>query len=105
MLSITSFEIDKAAGTVSFTIQNNGFAAPLNFNALTLVIGGGEYLVDGYNKYDLGSMQAVKYTVKLPDGFDGTEKIGIKISRKAGSNVCARFMNGGEFIDGAQFVN
>lgn len=105
LLSITSFEIDKAAGTVSFTIQNNGFAAPLNFNALTLVIGGSEYLVDGYNKYDLGSMQAVKYTVKLPDGFDGTEKIGIKISRKAGSNVCARFMNGGEFIDGAQFVN
>lgn len=104
LLSITDFEIDKKENKARFTIQNNGFAAPLNFDALTLVIDGEEYLVKSYDKYALGSMQAVTYTVDLPESFDGSQSVGVKISRKAGSDVSARFVNDTQFINGAQIM-
>jgi len=102
LLSVTSFERNK--NQVRFTIQNNGFAAPLNFNALSLVIEGGEYLVGSYDKFALASMQAVTYTVDLPENFDSSQAIGIKLARRAGSPLSARFMNDTEFADGASIL-
>ena len=102
LLSITAFEVD--GDQVNFTIENNGFAAPLNSNALSLVIDGEEHPVDSYDKYALGSMQAVAYTVNLPEGLDVNASIGIRLAHRAGSPLCARFMNDTEFIDGVQMM-
>jgi hypothetical protein len=102
LLSVTSFEL--GAGHVRFTIQNNGFAAPLNFNALSLVVGGEEYLVDSYSKYALGSMRAATYTVDLPEGFDSSQRIGLKLAHCAGSPISARFVNDTEVSDGVQWM-
>lgn len=105
LLSITAFELDAEERMVRFTIQNNGLAAPLNCNALSVVAGGEEVAVDSYDKYALGSMQAVTYTVPLPEGFDAqTQRLGIKLSRRAGSSICARFVNDTEFTDGVQWM-
>jgi len=97
LLSVTSFELDSS--TVRFTIQNNGFAAPLNFNALSLLIDGEEYLVGSYDNYALDSMRAVAYTVDLPEGFDPAQphSIGVRLAHCAGSPLCARFMNDMEY--------
>jgi len=103
LLSITSFE--RTENQVRFTIQNNGFAAPLNFNALSLVIDGEDYLVDSYDKFALASMQAVTYTVDLPKNFNSSHSIGIKIARRAGSPLSARFMNDAEYVDGAAIIS
>ena len=104
LLSVTSFARD--ASTVRFTIQNNGFAAPLNFNALRLVIDGEEYPVDSYDKYALGSMRAVAYAADLPRGLDPARRrrIGIKLARCAGSPLCVRFANDTAFAGGAQMM-
>jgi len=104
LLSITSFEVDDEQ--IRFTIQNNGFAAPLNFNALSLVIDGEEYPVGSYDKYALGSMQAVRYIVDLPEGYDAAQahSVGVKLARHAGSVLCARFMNDTAFRDGVQEI-
>lgn len=105
LLSITSFELDAAENHVRFTIQNNGLAAPLNFNALHLVVGGKAFAVDSYDKHALGSMQAAAYTVPLPEGFDAQGlRIGIKLARRAGSSLCARFVNDTPFTDGVQWM-
>ena len=106
LLSVTAFEIDAARGEACFTIQNNGFAAPLSFNALGLVIDGEEYLVGGYDKAALGSMRAVTYTVRLPREFDaaGAHAFGIRLAHRAGSPVCARFANDTDFFDGVQML-
>jgi len=101
LLSVISFEA--GGSSVRFTIQNNGLAAPLNLNALSLVIDGREYPVGSYDKYALGSMQAVAYTVDLPEGAQ-PHSIGIKLARRAGSAVCARFANDTAFADGAQMM-
>ena len=93
LLSITSLELNEASCQVRFTIQNNGFAAPLNFNALSLVIHDKEYFVDSYDKYALGSMQAVTYTVDLPEEFDSSKAILVQLARRMGSPLRARFMN------------
>jgi len=99
LLTIASFEI--SGKQARFTIQNNGFAAPLNFNALSLVIDGEEYLIESYDKYALASMQAAAYTVDLPDAFGS---IGVKLARRAGSPLCARFLNDTQFTGGAQMM-
>ncbi|MCL2508011.1 MAG: DUF4874 domain-containing protein [Oscillospiraceae bacterium] len=105
LLSVTSFELDTESRSLRFTVQNNGFAAPLNFNALSVVIDGEEYIVDSYDKYALGSMQAVTYTAGLPESFDHARehRIGVKLAHREGSAICARFMNDTEFADGVQF--
>jgi len=102
LLSITAFELD--ARTVRFTLQNNGLAAPLNFNTLSLVVDGEEYLIGSYDKHVLGSMRAVAYTVDLPQGFDPAQphSIGIRLAHCPGSAVCVRFANDTVFADGAQ---
>lgn len=102
LLSVTSFEIIDSQ--VQFTIQNDGFAAPLNFSSLSLVIDGEEYLIESYDKYALGSMQAVTYTVDLPENYDDSSRVGIKLARRAGSKLCVRFMNDTEFADGTQIM-
>jgi hypothetical protein len=104
LLSVTSFELDDAS--VCFTIQNNGLAAPLNFNALSLVIDGEEYLVSSYDKYALGSLRAVAYTVDLPKGFDPARphSIGIRLAHCAESPLCVRFANDTAFADGVQWM-
>ena len=104
LLSITAFAVD--ARTVRFTIQNNGLAAPLNLGALGLVVDGEEYLIGSYDKYALGSMRAVAYTVDLPQGFDPAQphSIGIRLAHCAGSPVRARFANDTAFADGAQMM-
>ena len=104
LLSITSFELDSDSNQACFTIQNNGFAAPLNFNALSLVVNGEEYLVGSYDKYALGSMRAVSYTVDLPEGIDTSGNIGIRLTRRAGSPLSARFMNDTAFENGVQMM-
>jgi len=102
LLSIPSFELDSGSNQARFTIQNNGFAAPLSLGALSLVIGGEEYLVGSYDKYALGSMRAVSYTVDLPDDFDASGGIGVKLARRAGSPLSARFLNDTAFENGVQ---
>ncbi|MDR2526093.1 MAG: DUF4874 domain-containing protein [Oscillospiraceae bacterium] len=102
LLSIPSFKIKD--GSVRFTIQNNGFAAPLNFGTLSLVIGDKEYAINSYDKHDIGSMQAATYSVKLPKSYDGSQRVGIKLSLSPGSSVCARFINNTEFADGVQWM-
>jgi len=104
LLSVTAFEVNE--NQVRFTIQNNGLAAPLNLGALSLVVDGEEYLVGSYDKYALGSMRAVAYTVDLPEGFDPAQQhsIGIKLAHCAGSTICARFVNDTAFTDGAQVI-
>jgi len=101
LLTITEFELDE--GQVRFTIQNNGFAAPLNFHALSLVIDGEEFLVDSYDRFALASMQAVTYTVDLPEGI-APESVGIRLARSGGSPISARFLNDTEFADGVQMM-
>jgi hypothetical protein len=104
LLSIPSFAVTE--NSIRFTIQNNGFAAPLNANALSLVVDGVEYLVGSYDKYALGSMKAVSYTVDLPAGFDpaAPHDIGVKLARHAGSDICLRFANTTPFAEGAQWM-
>jgi len=106
LLSVSAFNLDAAQNKLRFTIQNNGFAAPLNCNALSLVLDGTEYLIDSYDKYALGSMQAVTYTIQLPEDFNAAAQhtIGIKLAHCAGSSVCVRFANDTEFIDGVQML-
>ena len=101
LLSIPSFDI--APGKARFTIRNNGFAAPLSLNALSLIVDGKEYFVESYDKYALGSMQAVTYTMALPD-LRGARRIGVKLARRAGSPIAARFMNDAEFSHGVQMI-
>ncbi|MCL2512430.1 MAG: DUF4874 domain-containing protein [Oscillospiraceae bacterium] len=95
LLSVTSFEFDETQNKIRFTIQNSGFAAPLNFNALSVVIDGTEYLIGSYDKYALGSMRAVAYTAALPYDFiqEGPHEFNIKLARRAGSDICVRFAN------------
>jgi len=104
LLSITKIELDEENRQLHFTLQNNGFAAPLNFNALSIVIDGVEYLIDSYDKFALGSMKAVTYTVDLPEGFDASQSIGVRLARRAGSALCVRFANDTEFVEGAQVM-
>lgn len=106
LLSITSLELDTQGRQLSLTLQNNGFAAPLNFNALSVVIDGMEYLVDSYDKFTLGSMQAVTYTLSLPDDVNAAalESIGIRLAHCAESGICARFANNSYFRNGIQFI-
>jgi len=94
LLSITKFALDEENRQLRFTIQNNGFAAPLNFNALSIVIDGKEYLIDSYDKFALGSGKAVTYTIDLPEHYT---RIGVKLTRRAGSALCVRFANDTEF--------
>lgn len=102
LLSLSSFELDEASNKLSFTIQNNGFAPPLNFNVLSLVISGEEYLLDSYDKYALASMQAVTYEVDLPEDFAPSQSMGIKIAHCAGSSISARFINDTAYENGVQ---
>jgi hypothetical protein len=101
LLTITEFVLD--GNTLRFTIQNNGFAAPLNFHALSVMIDGEEFAVDSYDRFALASMQAVTYTVQLPQGI-APQSIGIRLARRMGSPIAARFMNDTEFINGVQIM-
>ena len=106
LLSVTKFALDEENRQVRFTIQNSGFAAPLNFNALSLVIGDDECLIDSYDKFALGSGKAVAYTVELPEGFDFAQSngIGVRLARRAGSWLCIRFANDTAFVNGVQVL-
>ena len=106
LLSITRFELDAEKRQLRFTIRNDGFAAPLNANALSLVIDGTEYLVGSYDKFALGSMRAVTYTVDLPEGCDlaAPRRLGVRLARRVGSALCVRFANDTPFKDGVQIM-
>ena len=104
LLTVTSARIDTANRRLSFTVQNNGFAAPLNANALSVLIDGKEYLLKSYDKYALGSMQAVSYEVKLPADFGASHNISVKLANRAGSDISLRFANATQFADGAQLI-
>ena len=100
LLSITSFELE--GNRLRFTIQNNGFAAPLNLNALSMVFDGEEVPVEGYDKFALASMRAASYTVALP--AVAPKSIGVKLARRPSSPICARFLNDTEFVGGVQMM-
>jgi len=102
LLTITNFELDKTH--VRFTIQNNGFAPPLNFNSLSLVIDGTEHPIETYDKFALRSMQSANYTLALPQGVP-QKRIGIRLARRAGSPLCARFLNNTPFLNGTQMIH
>ena len=103
LLSATEFELDEDHRQVRFTIQNNGFAAPLNFNALSMVVDGKEVPVDSYDKFALGSMRAVTFMVDLPEGYDASQRVGIKLARRTGSELTVRFANDTAFEQGTQY--
>jgi len=87
-----------------FTIQNNGFAAPLNFHTLSVVLDGENYPVASYDRYALGSMQAVTYTMQLPQ-LATAQRIGLRLARRTGSPIAARFLNATAFVDGVQMFS
>jgi len=96
LLSVTACEYDESQ--LSITLANNGFAAPLNFNALSIEISGEEYDIESYDKYALGSMQKVTYALDLPPNFNASQRIEVKLARRAGSSLCARFMNAADIF-------
>ncbi|MCL2531716.1 MAG: DUF4874 domain-containing protein [Oscillospiraceae bacterium] len=101
LLTVTDFALD--SDVLHFTIQNNGFAAPLNFHALSLLLDGEEFPLAAYDRYALGSMQAVTYTVQLPQ-LATAQHIGLRLARQAGSPIAARFMNNTDFVGGVQML-
>ncbi|MCL2445376.1 MAG: DUF4874 domain-containing protein [Oscillospiraceae bacterium] len=101
LLTVTEFALDDE--TLRFTIQNNGFAAPLNFHALSLVLDGEDFPVACYDRFALGSMQAATYTVQLPQ-LTTAQHIGLRLARQADSPIAARFMNDTAFINGVQII-
>lgn len=96
----------QCGGSVSFSVINYGFAAPLNFNYFALVCrdkGSGKIIETEINTYDKTALQSGRsavYNAAVPENF---EAIGVKLETFKGRGVCARFANSTEFINGVQY--
>lgn len=101
LLTIT--EVVHTGSELRFTIQNNGFAAPLNFHALSLWLDGEEFPLACYDRFALGCMQAVSYRVQLPQ-LATAKHLGLRLAQQTGSSIAARFMNNTAFINGVQML-
>lgn len=98
-------DYDFQDGTLSFTVTNYGFAAPLNFNYLAVVFQDengvlSEIEVENYDKKQLLSGKSVTYTVTLPEKC---EPVGVKTDTQKGAGVNPRFANSTDFSNGIQY--
>jgi hypothetical protein len=102
LLTFHSVDINQTNRTISFTIQNNGFAAPMNAKSLRLFVGGQYISVPNFNRFALGSMQSVRYTVSIPSSVDMTGgNVGIRLLNQG--DIPIRFANATPFVNGVQF--
>lgn len=92
--------------TLSFTVTNYGFAAPLNFNYFAVAVKNAdsgqisEKAIEDYDKRKLLSGKSVKYTVKLNKDLI---PIGVKMDTFKNGGINPRFANSSPFVDGIQY--
>ncbi|MDR2091411.1 MAG: DUF4874 domain-containing protein [Clostridiales bacterium] len=95
-------------GKLTFSVTNFGMAAPLNFNAFTLVLEAEdgmrkEFRLAGYDKETFMPGKTVRVSVDIPAASAGS-RLGLKLAIKGGSDIAARFANELTFQDGINFV-
>lgn len=102
-LEIKSYSFENQS--LSFTVINYGFAAPLNFNYLAVVCKDrngvfSEIQVESFDSKALQSGKSVKYCLALPVDF---EPVGVKMNTHKGGNAKVRFANNTPFKNGIQY--
>lgn len=102
-LALTDYEYQN--GTLSFTVTNYGFAAPLNFNYLAVIFQDengvlSDFEVKNYDKKQLLSGKSVTYNVTLPPKC---EPVGVQTDTQKGAGVNPRFANSTKFAEGIQY--
>lgn len=92
---------DQEGANLTFSITNFGFAAPLNFNTLSVVTeDGAEYKLECYVKEQLQSGKTAVFRVTLPEG---EKAVGVCLRRYDDSSLTVRFANGTAYRDGVQY--
>lgn len=93
-------------GTLSFTVTNYGFAAPLNFNYFAVAVknvNNGEIFektIEDYDKHKLLSGESVRFTVTLTQDVI---PIGVKMDTFKNGGINPRFANSTQFLNGVQY--
>lgn len=93
-------------GEIAFRLTNYGFAPPLNFNYLAVVIKNietnemVEKKIADYDKAMLQSGVSIMFKTVIPNGYTA---VGIKADTFKGRGINPRFANSTPFVDGVQY--